>query len=155
MKNLFTKPFLGVLAFDASMLICVILMYGYGLNIWLILVFLAVALKAGKTVKTIVPTLSNRQKRVRLMATFGGVLLMIALVLRWALRVNNGASWAMSSLAFIVLLALAYAAWDQLNDELKVIPANTVSADQPPDPTAPSVTPPAGAGRAPSVAADH
>ena len=142
MKHLFTKPLLVVLAFDAAMLIFVILCYGYELNTWITLAFLAFVFGARKAVKASIAVLDARQKRTRIGVNIGGGILLIVLVLRWALGINNAAGWALSSFAFIILLAILYSQWNDLTEIPLVDAANqsseptlasgTSTAEQPP-----------------------
>jgi hypothetical protein len=144
-----------VLACDACMFCCVIGMCSLNFGGLTTLVFVAIALPVARFSKPLMSTLSARQKKMRFRATFGGYLLLIGLLLTWVLRHNSGFAWGVGSMATIVLLALLYADWDKLNDELNSGSSQSNAANHVPDPTSPSVTPPAGAGGAPSVAADH
>ena len=138
MKHLFTKPLLVVLAFDAAMLLFVILSYSYKLNTWITLASMAFVFGSRKAVKASVAVLDARQKRTRIGFNIGCGILLIVLVLRWALGINNAAGWALSSFAFIILLSILYSQWNDLTEIPLVDPAN-----QSPDPTSPAVTVPA------------
>jgi len=150
MPALYTRRFLAVLALDVCGLLCIVAVYGYGSVLFLAITLVAIFLLS-KATKTFIDSLDERQKRVRIYARALGTLVLVALVLRWALRLNNRVAWCVSSFAFIFMFSILYLEWLRLGE----VGTKPVMANQLTDPTSPSVTPPAGAGGPPSVAADH
>jgi hypothetical protein len=84
-----------------------------------IVAFVWLAVLANKVTKKPAAELSPDQKKIRFVVTAVCFVLLIALVLLWAIRLNSRAAWAFASLGMVIMAALFYAGWDQLNDELK------------------------------------
>lgn len=153
MTKFFTKSFLGVLAFDACSTFTIIALYGYGTHIWLISIPISLSFWLLKKTKAAIETLTEQQRRMRIFVQTGSVILMIVLVLKWAIRINNRAAWCLSSFAFMFLLVQLYLEWMKYS-EVSVKTFNSNTANQSTDPALASVTPPAAQSRA-FVSADQ
>ena len=124
-----SRNLLIVLAYDLGLFCALVLwlqldsgrMGAAGNFIPLGLVWLAVW--AGKRMQKIVAGFSQRQKKLRFNFTAALFVLLFVVVLRWMIRVNNGAAWGIGSMGVIILAALLYGEWDRLQDELKKPPA--------------------------------
>jgi hypothetical protein len=137
MNALFTKSLLLVLAFDAVSSLTIIVLYGYGYQLWLVAIPLFVGIWLVKRTKAAIALLTDEQRRVRFIFQAGGVIIMFTLVLKWALRINNRAAWCISSFVFIFLLVQLYLEWVKYGESCgKDFLANQLSV-----PTSASVTP--------------
>jgi hypothetical protein len=63
--------------------------------------------------------LTIRQEEIILWVEGGWVLILVAAILAWAFRVHTGGAWGLASLGIMVLGAIFYGSWDQLNGKRK------------------------------------
>jgi hypothetical protein len=87
-------------------------------------------------IKVKMPALDARQKRLRFMIGNWRYGLVAAFVIYWAIRHSNVAVWCLTSLGLLVVATMHYAAWLELQEDLKR--TSTVASAGPNQPLAPS-----------------